>query len=164
MLYDCMQVCWVTSAVSDYLWTYGPTRLLHPWDSPGKNTGVGCHFLLQGIFPMQECNPRLLPLLHLQVDSLPVAPPGQPNAMLLMSYKKGNFGQRDRHVHLLQAKECLSLPGARGDAWNKISLTTSQPVEGPSPSWSHTSKSSDCETLNFHCLSHPVFAALLLQP
>ena len=25
----------------------GPTRLPHPWDSPGKNTGVGCHFLLQ---------------------------------------------------------------------------------------------------------------------
>ena len=24
-----------------------PTRLRHPWDSPGKNTGVGCHFLLQ---------------------------------------------------------------------------------------------------------------------
>ena len=28
-----------------------PTRLLHPWDSPGKNTGVGFHFLLQGINP-----------------------------------------------------------------------------------------------------------------
>ena len=27
-----------------------PTRLLCPWDFPGKNTGVGCHFLLQGIF------------------------------------------------------------------------------------------------------------------
>ena len=26
-----------------------PTRLLHPWDSPGKSTGVGCHFLLQGL-------------------------------------------------------------------------------------------------------------------
>ena len=26
-----------------------PTRLPHPWDSPGKNTGVGCHFLLQRI-------------------------------------------------------------------------------------------------------------------
>ena len=26
-----------------------PTRLLRPWDSPGKNTGVGCHFLLQGM-------------------------------------------------------------------------------------------------------------------
>ena len=27
-----------------------PTRLPRPWDAPGKNTGVGCHFLLQGIF------------------------------------------------------------------------------------------------------------------
>ena len=26
-----------------------PTRLPHPWDSPGKNTGVGCHFRLQGV-------------------------------------------------------------------------------------------------------------------
>ena len=37
-----------------------PTRLLCPWDSPGKNTGVDCHFLLQGIFPTQELNPGLL--------------------------------------------------------------------------------------------------------
>ena len=28
-----------------------PTRLLCPWDSPGKSTGVGCHFFLQGTFP-----------------------------------------------------------------------------------------------------------------
>ena len=28
-------------------WTMQPTRLPRPWDSPGKNTGVGCHFLLQ---------------------------------------------------------------------------------------------------------------------
>ena len=34
-------------------------RLLRPWDFPGKNTGVGCHFLLQGIFPTQESNPVL---------------------------------------------------------------------------------------------------------
>ena len=38
-----------------------PVRLLCPWDSPGKNTGVGCHFLFQGIFPTQELN---LGLLH----------------------------------------------------------------------------------------------------
>ena len=37
-----------------------PTRLLCPWDLPGKNTGVGCHFLLQGIFPTQGVNPGLL--------------------------------------------------------------------------------------------------------
>ena len=40
------------------------TRLLHPWDSPGKNTGVGCHALLQGIFSIQGLNYRLLWLLH----------------------------------------------------------------------------------------------------
>ena len=37
-----------------------PTRLLCPWDSPGKNTGVGCHALLQGIYPTQGSNPGLL--------------------------------------------------------------------------------------------------------
>ena len=37
-----------------------PTRLLCPWDSPGKNTRVGCHFLLQGIFLTQESNPGLM--------------------------------------------------------------------------------------------------------
>ena len=37
-----------------------PARLLCPWDSPGKNTGVGCHFLLQGIFLIQGLNPGLL--------------------------------------------------------------------------------------------------------
>ena len=37
-----------------------PSRLLCPWNSPDKNTGVGCHSLLQGIFPTQESNPGLL--------------------------------------------------------------------------------------------------------
>ena len=43
-------------------WPYGlqPTRLLCPQDFPGKNTGVSCHFLLQGIFPTQGSNPGLL--------------------------------------------------------------------------------------------------------
>ena len=41
--------CLVASAVSDSVRPHRrqPTRLPHPWDSPGKNTGVGCHFLLQ---------------------------------------------------------------------------------------------------------------------
>ena len=49
------------SVVSDSLWPRGlqPTRLLCPWDSPGKNTGVGYHFPLQGIFPTQGSNPGL---------------------------------------------------------------------------------------------------------
>ena len=49
-----------------------PTRLLCPWDSPGKNTGVGCHFLLQGIFLTQGLNLHLLHLLYWQAHSLPL--------------------------------------------------------------------------------------------
>ena len=36
------------------------TRFFHPWDFPGKNPGVGCHFLLQDIFLTQGLNPGLL--------------------------------------------------------------------------------------------------------
>ena len=52
---------WSRSIVSDSLRPYGlqPTRCLHPWDFPGKSTGVGCHFLLQGVFPTQGSNPGL---------------------------------------------------------------------------------------------------------
>ena len=46
-----------------------------PWGSPGKNTAVGCHFLLQGIFLTQGSNPHLLSLLLWQGSS-PLAPPG----------------------------------------------------------------------------------------
>ena len=59
-----------------------PIRLLCPWDSPGKNTGVGCHCLLQGIFPTQESNPSLLHcrqiLYHLSHQGSPKAQPQPP--------------------------------------------------------------------------------------
>ena len=55
MLFSC-------SVVSNSVRPYGlwPARLLCPWNFPGKNTGVSCHFLLQGIFPTQGSNPLLL--------------------------------------------------------------------------------------------------------
>ena len=59
------------------LWLHGlgPARLLCPWDFPGKNTGVGCHSLLQGIFLNQGSNPGLncgqtLPSEPLQFSSV----------------------------------------------------------------------------------------------
>ena len=54
----CVHVC---SVMSDSLQPHGvgPTKLLCSWDSPGKNTGVGCHFILQGIFPTEGSNPCL---------------------------------------------------------------------------------------------------------
>ena len=63
------------SVMSDSLRPHGlyPPRLLCSWDSPGKNTGMGCHALLQGIFPTLE--PRSPAL---QVDSLPAELPGKP--------------------------------------------------------------------------------------
>ena len=57
------------SVVSDSLGPQGLylSRLLCPWNSPGKNTGEGCHFLLQGIFLIQGSNRCLL---HWQANSL----------------------------------------------------------------------------------------------
>ena len=57
---------WLTLCDPCGLW---PARLLCPWDFPGQNTGVGCHFLLQGIFPTKGLNLRLLPW---QVGPLPL--------------------------------------------------------------------------------------------
>ena len=52
--------------------------LLCPWAFPGKNPGMGCHFLLQGIFPTQGSNLHLLHLPDWQAGSLPPAQPGKP--------------------------------------------------------------------------------------
>ena len=63
--------CSVAKVMSDSFvtpWTV-LTRILCPWDFPGKNTGVSWHFLLQGISLTQGLNPNLL---HWQVNSLPV--------------------------------------------------------------------------------------------
>ena len=78
----CAQACLVTSVMSSSLRPYGlqPTRLLSPWDSPGKNTGVGLHALRQGTFPTQGRSPCLLRLLHWRVGSQ-LVPPGKPPNM-----------------------------------------------------------------------------------
>ena len=74
------------------LWPYRlePTRLFCPWDSPGKNTRVGYHALLQWIFPTQGSNLHLLHLLRWQASPLLLVPPGKPirsiNQRLLISF------------------------------------------------------------------------------
>ena len=57
-------------------------QVLFPWDSPGKNTGVGCCVFLQGIFPTQGLNSCLLCLLYWQLGSLPLVLPGKPRHMV----------------------------------------------------------------------------------
>ena len=70
------------SVMSDSLRPYGlqPARLLCPWNFPGKDTGVSCHFLLQGIFLTLGSNLHLVCLLHWQVDRrFTAVPPGKSN-------------------------------------------------------------------------------------
>ena len=84
---------WSCSAVSNSSWPHElqPTRLLCPWDFPGKNTGMGSQFLFQGIFLTQGSN---LLLLHWQVGSLP------------LSYREAHSGTLHNH------KENKTLPFA----------------------------------------------------
>ena len=67
-------------------------------DSPGKNTGVGCHALLQGIFPTQGSNLHLLCLQHWQVGSLPLAPSG--------TLAKDPSASRQLHFLLVGLEQC----------------------------------------------------------
>ena len=59
-------------------WTVA-CQVLYPRNFPDKNTGVDCHFFLQGIFPNQGSNPHHLWLLHLQTDSLLPSHLGSPS-------------------------------------------------------------------------------------
>ena len=78
----CVCVC-VCSVVSSSL--QPSARLLCPWDFPDKNTRVGSHFLLQGIFPTQGSNLGLLHPLHWQVGSLPLCHLGIPLSGYMVS-------------------------------------------------------------------------------
>ena len=72
-----------------------PTRLLCPWDFPGKNIGVDCRFLLQEIFPTQESN---LGLLHCR------------QILYRLSYE-GKILASNTHVHLLPAEFPIKISG-----------------------------------------------------
>ena len=69
----------VTSVLSASVRPCGlqPAGILCPWDSPGKDPGVGCHALLQGIFLTQGSNLPTLHLLHCQAGPSPLAPSGK---------------------------------------------------------------------------------------
>ena len=79
-------------------------------DSPGKNPGVGCHFLLQGIFPTQGLNPGLLHLLHWQVSSLPLVSPEKPIMLLVFFFFLLLFSVTQSCPTFCNPMDC-SLPG-----------------------------------------------------
>ena len=78
-------------------------------DSPGKNTGVGCHFLLQGIFPIRGSNSHLLSLLYWQAGSLPLTPPGNPVLPNLNGCSNYDFSYKFFHCQLCGNHICVFL-------------------------------------------------------
>ena len=68
-----------------------PVRLLCPWDSPGKDTGVGCHTLLQGIFPTQGSNLSLLMSPTLVVGFFTTSTTWEAYQTLLRGYYIGHW-------------------------------------------------------------------------
>ena len=71
-----------------------PGRLLCPWDSPGKNTGVGCHALLQDVFPTQGSNPGVL---HCKKIIYRLSHQGNPRILQWVAYpfSRGNFPTKE---------------------------------------------------------------------
>ena len=106
---------WSCSVVSNSLEPHGlwPTRLLHPWDSPGKSTGVGCHCLLQGIFPTQGSNPGFphcrQTLYHLSCQG---SPKEEKRQIMLVAYPILflHFFLRNRNLILCSMRSSLSQP------------------------------------------------------
>ena len=86
------------SAMSDSLWLHGlgPARLLCPFNFPGKNSGVGSHSLLQGIFLTQGLNSD--PLQCKQI-SLPSGSPGKPELVELYGLSTHSLEASQMHAH-----------------------------------------------------------------
>ena len=83
-------------------WT-APTRLLYLWNFSGTNTGVCCHFFLQGIFLTQRSNWRLL---HWQVDSLPLSHLGSPCPLAEMTTNCLHLCPLPNSQDLLDGQKC----------------------------------------------------------
>ena len=75
IFYYCVRVCPLSRVQLFVTLWISACQASHQWDSQGKNPGVDCLFLLQGIVLTQGSNLCLLCLLHLQADSLPLVPP-----------------------------------------------------------------------------------------
>ena len=105
-IYVCAVLCLVTQScptLCNSMDSSPPGSSVHG-DSPGKHTGVGCHTLLQGIFPTQEIEPRSL---SLQADSLLSDPPGKPinTGMGSLSLLQGIFPTQVFKPDLLHCRQ-----------------------------------------------------------
>ena len=107
-----------SSVVSGSFRAHGmqPPRLLCPWDSPGNNAGVGCHFLLEGDLPDPGIEPRS-PVL--QADSLLSEPPGKAKKAGVgsLSLLQGIFPTQELNQDLLHCRWILYQLSYQGSPW-----------------------------------------------
>ena len=107
ILYSCSAGLWwwseseSCSVVTDSLLPHG---LYRPRNSPGQNTGVGCHSLLQGIFPIQGLNTGLSHCRH----SLAAEPQGKP--------KNTGMGSLSSHIGSSQPRNWTGSPALQADS------------------------------------------------
>ena len=118
------RMCTLSSVAPNSLLPHGlqptSTRLLCSWNSPGKNTGVDCHFLLQGIFPTQVTNLRLL---FRQVKSLPLHHLGSPGSECY--WRTNGQAAKVISVHSNQMKPQLKNPSLKSHEIQSFLLNSS---------------------------------------
>ena len=95
-------------------------------ESPSKNTGAGCHFLLQGSFLTQGSNPSLLCLLHWQADSLATVPPVRYCCILFLLLFLFLKRFNKSHTCTTMGAQCIILLEARDSATGEEQRTQGQ--------------------------------------
>ena len=116
--------------MSDSLWPHGlqPARLLCLWNSLDKNTGVGCHSFLQGIFPTQGSN---LGLLHCSQVLYHLSHQGSPKICLRVApkcHKNKRTVKSSRKIQRQQISENATksiFPGREDLGWRAVSTCLS---------------------------------------
>ena len=106
--------CYVASVGSDSVWPHRrqPTRLTRPWDSPGKNTGVGCHFFLQCMKVKSES--EVVQLCPTPSDPMDCSLPGSSVHGIfqatVLEWVAIAFSDMCLHLHIIKIKVMKFLP------------------------------------------------------
>ena len=116
-----------------------------PWDFPGKTTGLGCHFLLQG-FLTQGSNLSLLHLLHWQADSLPLCDLGSFRRVVRTIWRFQGAFLKDKLLELIH--------------WNMRRSWLGEPKrKGPKRGWHSRQRNSPCDMIE--SCPHTVYSWVL---
>ena len=115
------------------LWTsLWPTRLLCPWDFPGKNTGMGCHALLQRIFPTEGSNTHVLSFLHCRRILYPLSHWWSPKLLLTCAHiTLHNESTHLQHCHSIWIHQSSISSSLKQRYWSLPGLTLYDYCENP---------------------------------